>query len=249
MKFMRTSLFLLFALFFLAQPVFANTFPFVIEDGLLRPGETISVPVKAGSALDIRGFQFELNFDSTIFTVLEIVPSKLPGLSILNFTQPTSGSITGNWTNLDGKLIEPGTLLFTLILKVAKPGLIHESLMLSNKTIQSEVYDDGDEAYDLSLAFSPPNGGNIQIQKSEIFSAQPNPAVFDAKIPIWLSTETFVTWSLMDISGKIIFNEKTLMDRGAQNLLIPYEAMNTAATYIWQVQFESSKKQGILVKI
>jgi hypothetical protein len=242
--------FLMFlALFLTVQTSFANTFPLVIEDRLLRPGETISVPVRAGSALDIHGFQFELHFDSSIFTIVEIIPSKLLGLSFANFSQPSSGVLLGDWTDLDGKMIEPGTLIFTLKLKVIKPGLIHDVFQLSNETIASEAYDDGDEVYDLSLAFSPPNGGGFQIQKSEIFTAQPNPTVLDAKIPIWLASETFVTLSLYDISGKRVLFEGLLLEKGAQHLLIPLEAMKNATTYIWEVRFGETKKHGVLVKI
>jgi hypothetical protein len=249
MLFMRLGFILFLALVFFQKTTFANSFPLIFEDGLLRPGQTVSIPVTAGSALDLHGFQFELHFDPSIFTIIEIIPSKLPELSIRNFTQPSPGVLTGNWTNFDGKLLESGTLLFTLILKVAKPGLIHDVFKLSNETIQSEAYDDGDEAYDLSLAFSPPSGGALQIQKSEIFSAQPNPAISDVKIPIWLTSETLVTLNLYDLSGKIIHTQKIMFDRGAQHLLIPIEVMGNVSTYFWEVRLGTLKKQGCLVRI
>jgi hypothetical protein len=237
------------SIFLTLQSTFANTFPLVIEDGLLRPGETISVPVKAGSALDIHGFKFELHFDPSIFTIVEIIPSKLPGLTISNFSQPNPGILIGDWTHLNGKLIVPGTLIFTLKLKVIKPGLIHDVFKLSNESIASEAYDDGNEVYDLSLAFSPPNGGSYQIQKSEIFTVQPNPTAFEAKIPIWLASETLVTLSLFDLSGKRVLFENVLLEKGAQHLLIPFDAMKNATTYIWEVRFGETKKNGVLVKI
>jgi hypothetical protein len=246
---MRTLYQLLFALICFAKPAFANTFPLVIQDGLLRPGETISVPVKAGGALDIRGFQFELHFDSTIFTIVGIIPSKLPSLTIENFTQPNAGILKGSWTYFGENKIKPGTLIFTLQLKVVKAALIHDSFQISNSTIQSEVYDEGNEAYDLSLAFSPPNGGNFQIQKSEIFNAQPNPTFFDVKIPIWLSTETQVTWSLFDVPGRRVFSDSKLLDEGAQILQIPADILQSTTTYVWEVRFLNIKKHGILVRI
>ena len=87
-----------------------------------EPGGQVCIPVTAESGMaNITGMEFSFNFDPSVVTFAGIDNENLAGLSIGNFSNPSAGNVTLDWSAPNqgtGVTLADGTLLFELCFNV-----------------------------------------------------------------------------------------------------------------------------------
>ena len=80
----------------LTAPV--DSFAFVMEAGVAQPGQLITIPVRVRDFAEVASYQFTLNWDASVLSLVEVRDGALTGM----YNDQVPGKLAGAWFDLAG---------------------------------------------------------------------------------------------------------------------------------------------------
>ena len=114
------------------------------------------------------------------------------------------------------------------------------SFLLHNTSKVSRLYFD----FSGSVATENPIGQNLQI-----LAAQPNPFIDRAQVTIALGQSESVLFEVMDVTGKLLFSEKTMLAAGKHNLTIPGDRIPQSGIVLYRISAGQDNTTGKIMKL
>ncbi|MDX1912296.1 MAG: hypothetical protein SFV22_12460 [Saprospiraceae bacterium] len=93
--------------------------------------------------------------------------------------------------------------------------------------------------------------GDDRTLQSEIWigTPLPNPAADRCELPVFVQEGGVGEMMLADLSGRVLWNQKWLLQPGAQRIQFPMEAIQQPGIYLWRIQIGDQIKSGKIGKI
>ncbi len=198
-----------------------------MSDALLRPGQSLRIPVQIKTDQHLLGMQFALEFDPELI--------EISGLSLsehLNSSQPlaapdayffqtTPGQLRFSWSAPQPTALAAGDVVFFLEIKTKQALQISQVLRLQPDCLRPELYPNDGGIRPLNLEFS----AQPAPRHSEVFPAVPNPSSAAVNIPVALAEPANLRLELFDGKGRLVYSAEQQGVVGFQNLNIPAAAL------------------------
>ncbi len=211
----------------------------IIPDQALRANEIVEIPVRFAQANAHYGFQFGLHFDPTLVEVLEVIPV----LGTADNYGIFPDRITTSWSDAEPLISLPDEPLYRLRIKALRPLQLAAALRLDTG-LHAEAYTENDRRSELKLQFAPVEQGGGQ----QVFAPQPNPTTAGVRLPLRLDQPAAVTFDLLDVTGRLVYQQVQIGVAGAQMLEIPATAFPQAGLYFWRVAVGPNVQAGKIVR-
>lgn len=229
-----------------------NNLGWSVADRTLVSDEPISIPIRAKDFVHLSGFQAQINF-STID--LEYLGVEAGVLSDVLFGQELldMGILTTNWLDLSahpsGQNLEDDTVLFSLNFKAKTSGnSLSEVLHIEHELLSSFGFNTDFEQLSISLNFEsqPVNTTNFEDNGFEVFAARPNPFTTETVIAFQLPSAADVSLTILDVSGKVVYQEDTRFEAGYQEYLF-HKNLPHSGLYFYRLESTWGTHVGRLV--
>jgi hypothetical protein len=223
---------------------------FTAKDELLNPGRKYQIDFTAPDINIMNGYQFTLNFDIELLAFNNIIPGTLPGLSLNNFglNKLNEGVLTTSWNQAPGfEAPEKGSVLFSLVFEVKAQVSWSEAIAISSKYTRAEAYNLDSEVLDVQLAFE---GLAQERQRFKIYPNQPNPFADETLISFSLPEDTPLTFTLQDVSGKIIQSIEMEASAGYNEIIITKNDLSGPGVYFYTIKTKTHRvtQRMVLIK-
>lgn len=216
---------------------------FVIDDLKMVEGESYVINVYAGTDQSIAGFQMALNV-----TDLLNVELRSGNLTIDNDNVALGQKeLKLSWIGMKDIEVNQGDVLFSIIATASENSEVSQSISVNEKSIlRSELYTSDLRVKNLELA--------IRDQKNDldfaVYQNEPNPFRNQTEITFDLPESSKVELSIVDITGKRVYNETTTMAKGANSFVLEGSILGESGIYYYTIttgEYSETKKM-IFVK-
>jgi type IX secretion system substrate protein/HYR domain-containing protein len=213
----------------------STTVPFIFEtvNQLLKKDQTYTIPVYADDLNTMLGFQFSLELDQDAIEVQSIEAGNVESFNIenLGINLLDRGVITGSWYTPNPLEITERAILFTINIVAKKNAPLIKVLKLNSSYTKAEAYDIDFTVMDLVLAFS-----EEVTATAKLFQNSPNPFIETSTIAFELPESGRTTFSIIDISGKVVFKNENYYEAGYHEIEIDKNNLPTTGLYFYQLQ-------------
>ena len=209
---------------------------FETEEIELRKGQHYEVAIQATENVNLSGMQFTLSAKAGIARIQNVETGALPGFSEENVgtNEAMMGNRTISWGSTKSEVISKGDKVLYVELLALENGKLSEALEINSDWTEAEAY-----VGETELTFAQPKlifagkaGQTFQVYN------QPNP--FNEMTSIYFETESEgpVTLKLLDLNGRLIYQNEQFFDAGTQQWMIGEEQLNGAnGIIIYQLQY------------
>ncbi|MBC7884052.1 MAG: T9SS type A sorting domain-containing protein [Saprospiraceae bacterium] len=207
-------------------------------------GQKIVVPVKTDHLADISGMQFTLKFNPDVLELQNLNSADLTvndhnfGLAQLN-----NGVITFSWNESDNVRLSKGSSLFNITFITKKRGNIKQMLTLGSEVTKAEAYNvDAVMNIDWFVTERNDHAGFALYQNS------PNPFKDNTLIGFELPIDLNATFTLYDVTGKIIRTSSLKGVKGYNSIEINKLEVNAGVMYytLRAGEFTATKKMVVI---
>ena len=216
-----------------------------IRDEYVQAGDQFKIPLFFGKTAQWLGFQYNLEIDHNLLSVLNIEPKLLP-----NFNTSAFGLFSGNlrcaWVNGTPFTIPAGAVFTSITVKALQAGWLHDAISLKPHYFDQIGYKGNEKAQRFKLEFIQ-NQQQTTSEKAN-FSAIPNPTSNAAWLPIQLEEAATIQIDLQDMHGQTRWSQKMQLDAGEQNLEIPDTAFGQPGVYTWRLWVGGVLYQGKIMR-
>jgi hypothetical protein len=220
-----------------------------VENTILRSNEPTFIPVYANFDKDIYGLQFNMNVNSNI----EILSLKSGVIRIeeSNFSIAESNNVNVSIDTPYGANISTGEVLFYVEINATSSDDL-SSMVISSDFISAEVYTTSLEVFALNLDIN--NVGNNDeeaVYTNTLFQNVPNPFSDITTVSFNAENDGKIELSVMDISGKVIYQTNNNYSKGQHQVVITKDQLNGIAG-VYYIQMKSnhvtSTKKMIMIE-
>jgi hypothetical protein len=212
---------------------------FDLDDRTVKAGEEFEVTFKA--AQNLQGFQFTATLDG--LTALDVVASEHVSSNNFNFAVANAMAVS-----IDG------AQAFTVRFRADKAGKLSEMLGVSGVITRAEAYPAFAETSAgkqgrLGVAFRF-DGKTISSVGFELYQNQPNPFVNKTNIGFYLPEATEATLSILDGSGRLVYQQKGKFAKGENSISLERALLNTTGVLFYKLDTatDSETKKMIQAK-
>ncbi len=222
----------------------ANEEVLTIPDLYLSADTIVEVPIHfLRSNFRYYGLQFGLQFDSTRIEVLDVTPNTGPG-------DDNSAIFPDhvNFSRSKGAMAIPTYNQPIYRLRIKTRTDVHLAELFSlNTNLTAEAYPKVDSLVRLVLqvgtvATTEPSAGQ------QILAPEPNPTAAGVRIPLHLAQDKKVNVEILDITGRLLYQQRQVKEPGKQWLEVPATVFPQAGVYFWRVQAGTEYRTGKIVK-
>ena len=208
-------------------------------------GNFIKVPVKISNFKDMSGMQFTIGFNAEALKWVGVNNNVL-GME-MGTNHANEGNISFLWVdpNNEIKTLEDGSVVMELVFE-KKANCINEQLDLNGSITSVGAYD---KDYQLQPVVMKASNINA-IQITENWTVSPNPATNGVvKTQLQLKENKMIVFRLVDITGKVVLEQKKECVRGNNNINLQENNILPMGTYYLQaLGVEGIAVKKILVK-
>jgi len=197
-----------------------------IAIGALAQGDgdenLMTIPITISNESPIRGFQMELDYDSSLFEVVEINGRNID-VAESNYNL-TGNSVLLSWNSED----EFNAIEFEILVKEKVSVNNNQTLFtLSSDILKSEVYNS-----ELAVQGLEIENANIQ-QKTLLLENNPNPFNSHTEIRFYLGQRSTVDFLITDIQGRVVKSFESEFDAGQNGYTVrKNDLVNTGIYYV-----------------
>jgi hypothetical protein len=209
---------------------FAGKLILNVKDKSLYEGQTYQVAFTAENFEALQGYQFSLFFDKEYLTVIDLVPGKLPGISMSNFglSLMTKGFITTSWTAVEPVNIGKEDPLFYLTFEARQNVDLSKALHISSQYTVAEAYDKESSLWDIGLRF---DDSELVQEDFWLYQNIPNPFYDETLIGFELPEAAFVTFEVVDASGLELKRIERHFPKGYNSVTIGKVGLSSGLLY------------------
>ncbi|MBX2870561.1 MAG: T9SS type A sorting domain-containing protein [Saprospiraceae bacterium] len=197
-------------------------------------GEVVKVPLELGKVKNgVVGYQFSLDFDQT---KLELVD--LNSLSTMVKVDEhfgdfrDKGMLTTSWNDLEGMKSDAGLFEMTFVAKAS--GKLSDWMTINDAMTPALAFDEGMEDMRVALAFAD-HKEPTALDQDQLLQNQPNPFQDNTLIPFYLAEANEVQLRVVDLQGRIIYEQAGLMQAGHHQILLQADELRSKGMLMYQL--------------
>ncbi|HQW70508.1 MAG: T9SS type A sorting domain-containing protein [Saprospiraceae bacterium] len=203
----------------------------------------VKVKLSSDQLKDLRGFQFELNFDNSALEFVSFENGNLEGFTDENYNvdQNNPGTMAFSW---DDELGRSGKEIGVITFKKLNKGNLMDDISITEGRIQAEAYDvKGITKNIVMLAV-----GSWESDKSasgKLLQNSPNPFSNKTNINVLLTESTQGKLTIFDATGRTVFVKKGMFEKGLNTIEVKSTDINGSGIYIYKFEsdvFTDTKK-------
>ncbi len=216
-----------------------GTLAFGIEDRLVSKGEEVTIDVSAAEFKEYFGFQFTLDHSG-----LRLIDVNAAALSVdENSISVREDRLTMSW--FAEEAVSHEGELFSLTFEAERDLRLSESLSINSSITKAEAYQGADyDHHEIIVDFSEEN-----ITVAELYQNSPNPFSETSQIGFSIPTDAQVTFTILDITGKVVKKLSDSYSKGYHTLDISRDDFNAGGVYYYQMDsgsFTATKKMILI---
>ncbi len=206
----------------------------VIQERQIKKGEYLYIPFTSRQYQDVNGFQATLQYDNEKLEFVGMQEGMLPAFGDQNYHHVSAqvGTVTFNWFKAEGASIEAGEPLLYARLKAKSDALLSDVLSINSSIIANEVYNADATIGSLSLVFE---GKINNPQTTRLLQNKPNPFSDETNIQFELAQGGEATISVMDLSGKVIWQHKGNYTAGVQEIRLHKNMLGKDGVFLYRL--------------
>ncbi|MCB9081467.1 MAG: HYR domain-containing protein [Lewinellaceae bacterium] len=212
-----------------------------IRDKAFRAGEVFTVDLTARDLEAVMGYQFSLDYDEDLLTLLDYQMGELPGMGSDNLAviSEEEGRLTTSWNGREG-LYLPGWdhQLMRLTFRARRDADLINAIALTSQPTKAEAYTHTSELMSVLLQFTGPNGVLKNQGGYALYQNYPNPFSSETHISFALPTEMDATIKVFDVSGRVIYQHQARFPRGYNEM--PLRLTEVSANGVFYYQLETA---------
>jgi hypothetical protein len=205
-------------------------------------GETQTIELTAND-FNQYGFQFTLNFDAEKVT-FEDIESDLLESGNFGLTKLDDGAITVSWNQATAQKLANNTPVLSLTLTANIDVTIEEALTINSRFTAAEAY-----AADGALQQVELNFGQSTASSFKLYQNVPNPFANETSIGFDLPMDGKVVVSVMDLSGKTVFQTAVNGVQGFNKIQLTREDLPNSGVLYYNVKTENEVATGKMILI
>lgn len=210
----------------------------------LETGKVYQIPIMTSSDCNWYGCQLAIQSIPGNLEILEVIPGNLPELDINSFAVDKN-HVVCSWAYEHTFAMQENEKLFEIRVRALKDAPLSASILLNNSRIKPEAYDYLDEnPLPLGLNFI----SKTDRQLAGIGIPQPNPTTDAIQIPVVLASANAVELFVYDLTGRLVFQQKSWMEAGAAQITIPATALSQKGMYQYKIAAGELQRSGTLIK-
>jgi hypothetical protein len=205
-----------------------------IQDKQFGSGEYLYVPFYAGSFTDVHGFQSTLEYNTEGLQFIGIEKGRLQNFNEQNvhLLDSDRGWITFNWFNAQPLSVEAGEPLFFTKWQTKSAGQLSDAIAFNSAWLENEAYHKNETNGYLNLIFE----GKTKNQfTNKLMQNKPNPFSQETIIGFELAEKGQATITLMDLSGKVIWQNKGEFSKGMNEVRIHKNQLASDGIYLYRL--------------
>lgn len=211
----------------------SDVFSLSVTDQDILKNQPVEVPVTATTAAQLMGMQFALSLQDVESVTFQ---SGAMEVGVENYLITADG-ITFSWNHSTGIGINPGQILFTMIITPVHDRFVSSLFTLNNDQLNAEVYT-GDELVRMPIDLSIAQPMEIH-NSNQLFQNSPNPFSANTNIRFQLEKSGFATIRIFDLSGHVVKEVSGYYERGFQSVEIFNLTASAQGILICQLQGEA----------
>ncbi len=202
------------------------------------------------------GIQFEFDFGRLGYTPSAVMFNDKLGVtpSNINLEELPHGTIRLSWVNgghLDAQKAGEWLMSFDVKLKQAQVEDFLKSIRLNQGRLIPELYR-GETVHGLQLFIQRASGDQVESDNVsfELLANQPNPFSNNTTIKFYLNKRSDATLSILDVSGRILYEIKGNYPAGISEVLIHSSDLPGSGIYYYRLSLNSGTtiRKMILIK-
>lgn len=227
------------------EPEDRRVMSLLLEDTLLRAGQSARIPVRLQGKTALAGIQFALGYDPEVLSVQQIIPGNglsAPGEFGQYYALPEPGVLTLSWNSAKSALADEEDPLFYLEVNALQAVETGEAFNLKTQRLRPEIYtENGTGIYALQLEFM----ANASVSRTEFFPPSPNPSDRRVYLPLALANAEHVRLQVFDPTGRRLFDLEELLPAGFHRIEIPAAAFGQMkGVALYRIQAGEAQESG-----
>jgi hypothetical protein len=198
-----------------------------------QPSEDHLIPVYSDQDITIEGLQFTLWHNQLNQNITGIKPGVINVQpSNLGWSNANRGYLLVSWNSDLGLTIHKNDVLFYIETDDVFVHGIDYDFQINSDVLTAEAYTDDNQIMDLLL-----RKNTQDIQDEIVFSDPvPNPFSHSTSINMYFKEKTELQYSISDLSGKLIYQNKESYQEGQNTLTIKKDVLSGPGVYILKME-------------
>ena len=205
----------------------ALTLDFV--DQTFSEGDIVEMSLSSKEAADLAGIQFALQFSGL---ELETLDGQDLDVTDNNFAMIDDGIMSFSWNSFNNVDAQD---LITVRFKATQSGKLSESIALATTATSAEAYT-GEALNTLPVKLS---GQNNSEHEFALYQNTPNPFRGATTISFNLPSESNVTLSVTDVTGKLVYTQDGLFSKGMNTLELNTQGWESSGLLYYTIETET----------
>jgi hypothetical protein len=215
------------------------------DDQKFTAGETIEVPISVAQNSEITGFQFTVNFDANMFSLVAI-NSQMTGVTDNNFgfTKLANGMVTVSYNKEQKIDLAEGDNVVTLTLKAKDNGNVANALWLDSAITKAEAYTSDLEVMNVDFMVN-----NRTSESAMLYQNTPNPFKTITTIGFDLPEASDATLTVFDVTGKTLKVINSTFNKGYNSVEINKNEIGSVGVVYYTLEagsFKATKKMVVI---
>lgn len=213
----------------------------------LTAGTQVSIPVYADNFDQMLGYQFTIQFDAE---TLDYAGYEAGALDIKDYNfslaDADQGMIATSWNETEAVSVDADEALFYLVFNVVSNANVSEVIDFSSRSILAEAYGADYTVYPVNLSVRNAEKalGGLVVEQN-----RPNPFSTETSITFSIDRESPVSITVMDVSGKVIFQNSTTYTAGKHTINLDQSEINTTGVLYYQIDADQGSVTKKMIKI
>ena len=222
-----------------------ETMSLKVSDNTLAEGQTYSIVIRSDRNIDLMGMQSTIHLDPESVEIIEINGLGLDlGADDINYNEVENGLLPFIWSQPEGQNLNNGQDLVEIIVSAINTVKVSDVISLGVGNMSAEAYDKAENVLDLSLTIEGDDNPGFNLTQN-----RPNPFIETTTVSFNLPADMSATFSLYNVSGKLIKTVKRDYNKGINTLEIKRSELDNAGIYYYQIEagsYIASKKMVLL---
>lgn len=214
----------------------------LIQDQVLESGTTVKVPVYAQDFEKVIGLQAALNFDPAALSFKALHDGAIAASDLsLGLEHLEEGLINLNWISVEGLSADAGEALFELEFMVQESSVLSKAIALNDQSLKAEAYNAHLETRALDLSFISATENLLLYHNS------PNPFSSATTISFDLPSDSEVTFTVYDVSGKELIRKLGNYKHGMNTITLDADELTTPGMLYYKIETDSSSASSKMI--
>ena len=219
----------------------SGTLSLQVEDRVASKGSTVSVDVRGSNFSEVSGYQFTMELSGLEFVGAE---SGAIEVSNENFGLIDAATVTTAWHSANA--VSTGDdVLFTMTFKANADVNLSEALTVSSRVTNAVAYT-GTDYSERNVEMTYTGEKVVTAASYELGQNEPNPFADRTTIGFVLPKSGKVTFSVFDVTGKLVVEKKGEYAKGANTITLTKDELGaTSGVLYYQMksgEFKASRK-------